>query len=171
MFLSIIAIVLCLVLCVFAFASCGKKNKTTSATTTPETTVPETTETQDNDSFVVIMKYDEVREITWWTQDTPRKTKRRKLAKIKAKPEGRREKYVKHVAGFNKSQWHMKRYAGWAPGRTTVDNDCGRTKIAPKNRIEETHYGFSRQDRLRADRRRERKNRDAHRDSFYEEWI
>lgn len=175
MFLSIIlALLLCVALCVFAFASCKKSNKGGDATTIPattETTIPETTETYDDDQFIVIMKYDEVRESAWWySHDTPRKTKRR-LAKLKSKPEGQREKYTKHVAGFNKSQWHMKRYAGWAPGRTTVDNDGGRTKIAPKNRIEETHYGFSRQDRLRADRRRERKNRDVYRDSCYEEWI
>lgn len=164
MFLSIIALILALaIVLVFMFAPCGKKNKGNDTTTAPETiTAPETNE-EDKDPGA---------NMTWWfSHDTPRKTKKRKLAELKAEHDTPKEKYVKHAAGFNKSQWHMKKYAGWATGRTTVNNDGGRTKIAPKNRIAETHCGFSRQDRLRADRRRERKNRDTYRDSCYEEWI
>ena len=165
MFLSIIALILCLAL-VFVFAYCGKKNKGNPATTTtPETTTPATTETHEDDN-------DPGANMSWWfSHDTPHKTKKRKLAELKAEHDTPKEKYAKHAAGFNKSQWHMKKYAGWATGRTAVNNDGGRSKIAPKNRIAETHYGFSRQDRLRVDRRRERKNRDAYRDSCYEELI
>lgn len=165
MFLSIIALILCLALTIM-FASCGKKNKGNDTTTAPETTTAsETIETHEDDNDPGVS-------MAWWfTHDTPRKTKKRKLADLKAEHDVPKEKYSKHVSGFNKSQWHMKKYAGWATGRTAVNNDGGRTKIAPKNRITETHYGFSRQDRLRADRRRERKNRDAYRDSCYEEWV
>lgn len=167
----ILSITLALILCValvFVFAFCGKKNDTASTATAPaptKTTAPET--------VILEARYVDLgANMAWWyNHDTPRKTKGRELHDPMVVPDPPRAKYVKHVAGFNKSQWHRQRYAGWAPGRTAVNNDGGRSKIAPKNRIEETHYGFTHQDRLRVDRRRERKNRDAYRGSCYEEWI
>ena len=51
-----LALILCLVLCVFAFASCGKKKtadattaKTTAAPTQPESTEPESTEPEETE--------------------------------------------------------------------------------------------------------------------------